>query len=667
MRSYLGQTVADCCAPLWKYYPDAIVSDYTSKDVDPWLKEISDAGGVVGAGGKIATAGNSSNESFYTVRPNTKFNAAGTFNTLPGYTKTVYETTQFGRFKYETYIAKTGYLAADNGNVDWWIAPYVYNEDSRNAYYTETLYHLGLLNPTVFLGYLRPEDCKNDGETDEELYQNTLTIVNEAMVELTRLVGAADRKPIAVTPTFNGDYVLSGMYSGGKNYWCITPDASKISLEAFKVEGNDPTFSAGGETITFPGGKIIADSKITEIGTCGYWVETAKDVMPVITRPVDYYKQNPAYGENFEGFKVGTEYNYDNALPASCWENKKQGTGSAIVIADPANADNQVLELKGNYTLKNVKMPKNVRAGDTYAEHQAWEVTVTLPSDLAADAELVLLNSGPEKKKATDGGFKVVGTKVYYDQKGEYVELAGVSLTAGAKYTFIREMDFTTEDAYTCDYYIYDAEGKIVGKAKNIALAKMDIPIYSVSMSVKNINGQAVLLDDYKLYQTSVATDFYLYDAKTGMQITDKEKAHNGDVAYRLSWLNGTQTEKSFTVMAAYYNGETLVTEKAVQEVKMAPGTESVLTGTVENTEGQTLKIYLKDNNPAEPEDDDVSGGDNANTSTDDSQKFDPMIIIIAAAVAVIVAVVIVVVVVSKKKKAKATDTTPETEKPTEE
>lgn len=664
LKEYSNNCITEGCAPVWEYYPDAIVTDYTSKDVDPWHKSVGDGGGATGGGGKIATAGNSSNESFYTVRPNTKFNAAGSFTVLPGYTKTVYETTQFGRFKYETYIAKADYLAADNGKVNWWIAPYVFNKNARNAYYTETLYHLGLLNPTSFLGYLRPEDCRSDGAEDSELYTNTLTIVNEAMVELTRIVGAADRKPIAVNPTFNGEYVLSGMYAGGKNYWRITPDNTKVSLESFKLDGSDPTFSAGGETVTFPGGKIITDSKVTEIGTCGYWVETAKDVMPVITRPVDYYKQNPAYGENFEGFAIGTEYNYDNALPASCWENKKQGTGSAIVIADPANADNQVLELKGNYTLKNVKMPKNVRAGDTYAEHQAWEVTVTLPSDLAADAELVLLNSVPEKKKTTDGGFKLVGTKVYYDQKGEYVELAGVSLTAGAKYTFIREMDFSTEDAYTCDYYIYDAEGQVVGKAKNVALAKMDIPIYSVSMSVKNINGQAALLDDYKLYQISVATDFYLYDAKTGMQITDKEKAHDGDVAYRLSWLNGTQTEKSYTVMAAFYNGETLVTEKTIQEVKMAPGTESVLTGTVENTEGQTLKIYLKDNNPAEPEDDTNAGTEDTQKPADDGAKLDPMVIIIAAAtVVVIAAVVVVIVVVSKKKKTIAT----KTEEPKEE
>ncbi len=603
LKEYSNECITEGCAPLWKYYPNAIVTDYTSKDVDPWLKEISDTGGVVGGGGKIATAGNSSNESFYTVRPNTKFNASGTYNTLPGYNKTVYEINQFGRFKYETYIAKTGYLASDNGNVDWWIAPYVYNKDSRNAYYTETLYHLGMLNPTVFLGYIRPEDCRSDGAMDEDLYQNTLTIANQAMVELTRIVGYADRKPIAVTPTFNGDYVLSGMYSGGKNYWRITPDNTKISLADFKVEATDPTFRVDGETITFPGGKIIADSEILEIGSCGYWIETAANVTPVVTRADDFYRAYPAYLENYESYAEGTEYNYKNALPSDSWEVKKSGGGSGTVVADPADAGKKVLEIKGNYSAKSLKMPANVRAGDTYAKRQAWEVTFTLPADMAADAELVLLNATNEKKKCNDGGFKIAGSKVYYSQNGEYVELAGVTLTGGGKYTLVREMDFTNAEAFTSTYTVYDANGAVLGQAKKVPIETLVLPVYSVGVACTKVTGSGVLLDNFKLYQTSVATDFYLYHNKTGIRITETDKAVSGDVAYRLSYLNTTGTEKSYTVMAAYYDGETKVSEAAMQEIKLAPYHSGVLTGTVENKqEGKTMVVYLKDNNPAEDE-----------------------------------------------------------------
>ena len=673
MRSYLNQLVTDACSPVWDYYPDALVSDYTSKDVDPWLKEVSESGGVVGGGGITTTAGNASNENFYAVRPYPGFykTAKGpAYNTLPGYNKAIFEESPFTMLLFDTNVAKNTYLASDTGKVTWWIAHYLYSLDnpqsySNTPYYSESLLHLGMLNPELFMGYILKGEVISEvqkvyGDTLDdpegygaEKYEVALTIVDECLKELTRVVGAADRKPIQVVPTWSSRFLLSGMYAGGKNIWRITPDTSKVSLENFKVDGNDPTFSVGGETVTFPGGKIIADSKIMEIGTCGYWIETAKDVTPVITRPADYYTQYPAFQETFEGYEVGTEYNYDNALPTNCWENKKQGSGSATVVADPTNANNKLVELKGSYTLKNITMPGNIIAGDTYAEKQAWEVTVTLPADMAADGEMVLLNVIPEKKKATDGGFKVIGTKVYYDEKGEYVELAGVTLTAGATYTFQRKMNFSDAEAFTCDYYIYDAEGKVVGKAKNIALSQMDIPVYAINMSVKNISGGAVLMDNYKLYQISVATDFYLYNAKSGLEITETDKAQSGNVAYRLSWMNATQTEKSYTVMAAYYNGDALVTEKVVQEVKMTPGMESVLTGIVENTEGQTVKVYLKDNNPPEQDEDEVVPGDDDTKKPDNAGLDMTMILVIAAAAVVVIAVVVVVVVASSKKKKK--------------
>jgi len=657
LKEYSNNCITEGCAPVWKYYPDAIVTDYTTKDIDPWLKEISDTGGVVGGGGKIATAGNSSNESFYCVRPSTKFNASGKYNTLPGYTKAIYETNQFGRFKYDTYIAKTGYLAADNGKVNWWIAPYVYNgEYSQNAYYTETLYHLGLLNPTAFLGYLRPADCKNSAL----LYHNTLTIVNEVMAELTRIVGKADRKPIAVDATFNGDYVLSGMYSGGKNYWRITPDTTKVSLEAFKTDAADPTFSAGGETVTFPGGKIIADSKISEIGSCGYWIETDKDVMPVVTRPEDFFRKYPAYQETFDTYEAGTEYTYNNAQTKDSWEVKKSGGGSGIVVADPTNGENKVLEIKGNFSARNFKMPANVRAGDVYAERQAWEVSFTLPSDMPADAELVLLKAANEKKVAKDGGIKIAGGKVYYSQNGEYAELEGVTLSAGTKYTVIREFDFTNEEAYTCNYSVYGPDGTQLGKAKKVAIEKLVLPVYSASVICTKVTGGAILLDDFKLYQTAVTTDLYLYDDAQGTRIADPEKGNDGDVTFRLSWLNATNQEKSYTVMAAYYDGQTLVSEEAAQELKLTANGNGVLIGTVEHKqEGKTLRVYLRDNNPAEEEEEVVTpGGDEPMVDEPKTDGPDTTIIIIiaAAAAVIVIAVVVIVIVVSAKKKKETTD-----------
>ena len=505
------------------------------------------------------------------------------------------------------------------------------------------------------------QDCTVDGVPSLKKYQDALLIADDCLKQLSDLVGYTDAKPLAVEPNWNHKFVLSGMYANGRNVFRITPDDQAVTLEEFLVkDAKDPTFRIGDETITFPGGKIIEDAKIVDIGTYGYWVETAKDVMPVLTRVDDYFRNNPSYQETFNTYEVGTEYTFNNIRYESTWEPKKNGTGSAVVIADPANADNKVLEIKGNYTLKNLKLTKNVIAGDTYAEHQAWEVTVTLPADVAEDDELQLLYVINEKKKTSDQGIKIAGTKVYYDKDGAFVELEGVTLTAGGKYTIIREMNFATEGAYTCDYYIYDARGKEVGSVKKVPVpATMELPAHSINMVVKNASGAAVLLDDYKLYPTKVNSDFCLYDGKTGMKITDIQQAQEGDVGYRFAYLNSTGTEKSYTVMAAYYDGENKVSEEVLHEVKIAPYGDGVLSGLAENKqEGKQMLVYLKDNNPAEDDAPATGDGEPAGDKTGlDTQM---LIIIGAAAAVVVIAIVVIVIVASSKKKKKAAAATEE-------
>ncbi len=666
MRNYVADVITEACEPLWKYYPDALVSDYTTKDSKPWNMDQE----IGGSGGNWRTAGNMSNENFYMGRPLTTFYAANTFSTVPGYNSAIYEKTAFNRFKYDNNVGRTTRMSSDTGNISYWIGGYYYGAKGEGSmcetpYYAENLIHLGMLDPKIYLGYILQQDAKQDSYTDLVL---ALDIVDDILVELTRVVGGADREPILTPPSMNDHYVLSGMHVGGKNIWRLTPDTGLVSVEEFKIAGDDPTFSVNGQTITFPGGKIIETGDIREVGTCGYWIETAENVNPVVTRSEEYYRTHAGYQENYDAFELGTTYNYDNAQPAACWEIRinKNIPSSSTIVADPADATKKVLELKGNVSLTNVKMPKNVTAGDTYAENQAWEVSVTLPADLPADAELVLLNAGNEKKVAKDGGFKIAGGKVYYDKDGEYVEMAGVTLTPGAKYTFIRDMNFNDPENFTCDYYIYGANGELVSKAKKVPIEELVLPIYSICMYCTKMTGGAVLVDDYKLYPSRVTTDFSLYNADTGMKVTETDKAQEGNVAYRLSWLNASNTEKSYTVMAAYYDGETKVSEEVIKDLKMPANFDGIVTGVVENkNEGKNLLIYLKDNNPAEPEDEDsvIEPTDEPKSNGLDTQ----MIIIIAAAAAVVViAVVVIIIVASAKKKKKLAAAEDNTETPKE-
>lgn len=650
LRSYINGKITEACAPLWEYYPDANVSDYQSKNVKTWLKEMTDNGSLIVSGGNYTKAGTASSKNGYSSRPTNFYTSASSgaaaYRTIPGFNRAIYENSVFHHFQYDMNIFKNTYLGSDNGAINFWVAHYLNtNADplgtAKTPYYTESLLHMGLLNPQYFLGFILESDVGYSGD-----YEFCMQICDQIMAELTRVVGGADRKPINVSTTWNDYYVLSGMQVGGKNIWRLTPDTSMVTLEDFQAEGADPTFSVAGQTVTFPQGKILEtgtiygwdeSQNVIENNHCGYWIETPADVIPVTSRIKNYHSIYPAYVEDYEAYEAGMEYTIRNALPETCWEAKKVGSGSATVQAE---GDNQVLALTGGYTLKNVNMPKNITAGDTYAENQAWEVEVTIPTDMASDAELVLLNAFDAKKKLKDGGFKVAGDKVYYSENGEYAELSGVTLTPGSKYRFVRDMDFSKADAFTADYYVYAADGKLLGSAKDVSMNTFELPVVGIGMSCSGISGDAVLLDNYKLYPTGVAADFELYGAEHGMPVADLDQPQTQDTAYRLSWMNATEQTKTYSVVAAYYNGDKLASEVVVKQITMAPNTEGIETGVVSLGEnGESVRVYLRDDSPK-------TGADDGNGSGVDIT----VIILIAVAAIVVVGAALTLVLLPKKK-----------------
>ena len=588
-----------------KYYPDAVLKDYKAVDTYAWLKDLNNNGSAVYEAGNVFTVGNRSDAIFYNVYPGAGFYHYGkeaVYPNVPGHNDAVYDADAYGMFLWDAnrfknlYTSSKGNLSAIVTYYDYAVtnkAPDRTDTSSNTPYYTETIYHVGLLDPDPFCCYVYPGDV---GDGDTAAYNHKLSVLSEIANELTRLVGFSDRKPIPVPAAWNNGYVLSGMYANGRNVWRITPDTTDgMTLENFKTSDATPTFSINGQTITFPGGKIIKDSKISEVGTCGYWVETPKDVMPIVTNIADRYSQYPSFAEDFEQYEIGTKFDSTTALPEQCWEVTPSKGATAVIQA--ANGNN-ALALTGNVTIKNLKLPQNITAGDYYAKQQAWEVTFTMPKTLDVKSELILLNVVTAK----DGGIKIADGKLWYDQAGKYQVMEGVSIAAGETYTVKRELDLTTESAYISDYAIYNVEGKKLGSAQNIPLcADFAVPVSVIGLSCANIISDPVLLDDYKLYPTGAAMDFELYDAKTGILVADPTTARNSDTAYRLSWMNATDKVKLANVVVEKYDtNNTLISKTVLQEVKMAPGCDGVETGIVKNeTEGQTILVYLEAKNVA--------------------------------------------------------------------
>jgi hypothetical protein len=522
----------------------------------------------------------------------------------------------------------------------------------KTPYYTETLYHLGMLDPAPFLLYLYRGAFDNDPE-----YYEKIDVISEILHELTRVVGASDREPIVLPNNWNNSFVISGMYAGGKNYWRITPDTSTgVTKETFKVEGEDPTFYINGQTITFPGGKIIEDTAISVVGTCGYWVETATNVVPIVTNVADRYVQYPSFQENFENWDKDAPFNFTTFTLADIWFVTDKSREGSVIVTDKNNPNNQVLALTGDVTIRNAIMPAQITAGDSYAKRQAWELTFTLPADAVEGAEIVMLNYAGKSQTVKDLGVKIADGKVYYTkvveetvegsteengepktkQVAEYQELKDVALTPGSTYTLKRVMDFTNEEAYFSSYYIYDAEGALLGSVENVEACMFKTAVQDISFSTKGFGDKTVNFDNYKLYPLGFAGDLTLYEAEFGMMLdeTESAEARNGKTAYRYSWMNASDKEETFQILAQVLDEEgKVVSETVIKELVTQPGYDGVETGIYDA--GDQAVVFT------------------AKLLVEEEPKNNMMLYIgIAAGAVVLIAVgVAVAVVLSKKKK----------------
>lgn len=572
LNNYMTYAVYE---PMVQYMPNARVYDYQSRYTNAWLKDLTDKGEHSYIAGNSVPVGVTSHHNTYGSRLSNDFFALDgqpVYNNPVAYNGAEFAATPFNRILWDVNLMKNMYQAS-GGNVSITVAEYDYSPNkagtpSNTQYYTESIFHIGLLDPKPFCIYMYDKDFETTAA-----YNKRAKVLQEIMVELTRVAGYADREPIPVPATWNSSFLLSGIYANGRNLWRFTPDNNKIAPANFVISESTPTFYINGQTVTFPEGKIIPDGPVSVVGSFGYWIETPKNVTPIVTNDANRYCKYPSFAENFEGYAAGTAFNNANAKPLLCW----QVTGNTPVVEKGS------LALTGTTTVANEKLPQNITAGDYYAKQQAWEISVTLPQNM--NGELKLLACG-------DGGIKISGGKAYYDANGTYQELA--KLSAGVKYTLKREVDFRSD--FQCDYTVYDAAGKVIGQAKAVPMAKISLPVTKISMSCTDVTGK-VLIDDYKLYPVGVTTDFECYDAQTGMRQNGVKSSEN--VAYRLSWLNGSQETETAEVVATFYSvGSKQASQKVIQKVQMNPGCDGVETGIVEVPQGQMVTLTLKKEKP---------------------------------------------------------------------
>lgn len=583
--------------PMVKYYPEANVADYQVGYTYGWQKTIKDD--ETPLSGNHLSCGTTSTFNAYSARPNVSMSGYTTenepagnpsYDTPAACNDALYELTAFNRVLWDVNLLKNMMAATPSGKIACHITYFNYDPDrvgtySNTPYYTEDILHIGLMDPKPFMGYIRETEVFNNGEAFKDPnmsdYGYAIKVVNDIMAELTRVAGASDRKPILVPATWNSRFILSGMYAGGRNIWRITPDTSTgVSLEQFKVKDKAPTFYIDGQTITFPQGRIIEDGNVRQVGTCGYWVETPANVMPVITNDTNRYSEYPSLLESFERYKPGTALTSDTALPKAVWS----VSGSATV---QTVGNGKALAMTGVSSVKSVKLPENITAADSYAQQQAWEVTATLPQN----GKMRVLSYAE-----TDTGLKIEGGKAIYFEGSHQKEIPGVTLTPGGTYIFKREVDFRNATSFKNSYFVYDASGKLLGSVSDVPMGVAELPIKEIGFYTTAVS-DAAYIDNFKMYPIGVTTELEAYDAATGFEV-DVNAASNKDTAYRLSWMNASSEYK----VAKVYNNGTLV-----EEIQMAPGQDGVNTGVVK---GSGIKFSVTTENGTAPSVPNYDSGD---------------------------------------------------------
>ena len=601
MRIHLNRYVDEWCTiPVTRYFPNANVSDYQSIDGKTWmgLNAVDDFGAII-TGGNTHKVGNTSTYSYYYTRPEPS--AFTNLTTVPGFNEAYYQAEPFTGLLYDINFTRYLYESTDTKRVSPWTSSYYYTYTGEKKasvamtpYYADLIYHLGMFNPRPFLFYNTKAETEKLGGADG--WDKTGQILNSLLSSLNELAGYSDRQTISTPLNWNSKYVLTGIYANGRNLWRITPNLDVISRGEFLVDEEVPTFSVNGETVTFPGGKILPEAEIPISGSVGFWVETAKDVTPVVTAEEDRYEAYPSLQYDFENYASGA-FDYNTSLPTNAWGFTWSKTASGvkgesnIVVID----GNKKLSIIGNSKNWLKTLPGNITAGDTFAEDQAWELTVTIPEGLSKDATITLLNYTGAKQELEDGGFMIKDGKVHYatgeydaDEMPIYKELMAVE--GNTTYTFARYVDFNDKDAFTTTFAVKNKNGRTLETVEHVPAPSFE-SIDTVGFGVAEAD-KAVLVDEFKFYLTGATLDFSLYDEEIGYNV-DLDAIRDRSTAFRLSWLNATGEEETAAVKADITeNGKTTTT--VIKEIKMLPGTNAIETGVVEIKEGQTVKVYLE-------------------------------------------------------------------------
>lgn len=355
--------------PAKKYFPYITYANYWSNDT--YAAYYTGNAHRYHLGGNRISAGTHSSPVLYQAQGESKFIPDGSDYKVPS--------TPFGETLWLVNSMRSVMLSTPGGKTMPWvnakIDPTKNFASIKNDYqfYYEYINHIGMCNPDALLFY-GPAYYPTDSA--EMAKENALAII-AAMEELNAYTKKSDAKTLVTDCVpIDAPYILSGMYTDGRNLWRITPDTSIMSEgQSFCVNEGIPTFYIGGITITFPDGEILPNVHSTH----GYWVETPAGTYPEISYDTPPAKSNvilKMYDKN--GIVIGNDS-----------DAKIDSVGLFVNNEDNGNTD----DISMNIVKYNSNGFENIEPLNNLIEGGTWGGKVFYEFDNYGDSKLLIWES----------------------------------------------------------------------------------------------------------------------------------------------------------------------------------------------------------------------------------------------------------------------------------
>lgn len=490
---------------------------------------------------------------------------------LDDYRCFVEDSSTFAKFKNEVNTMRSLAASTPAGVMPFYSCKF-FRDGDADGLYKESLFHAWLSNPDQMIAYLYYEkerydkifNDENEDDRKSSYFRTCYQDIQEVLNELNKYV----TKPISKVITTNivnetEDFVLSGVQTGDKNIWRLTPkypfpekDGLVQTLD-LKPELN---FNIKGKKISFVG-KRSDMYRVYTNDNHGAWIVTPKTTFPKITVGDNYFESHSSY------------------------ETDK-----------PQKANNLLFTYMGDDTSlqqrqQNFWHMQGVSVFGEYAPKQIWEAHVRF--NKLNDITIF---------RTTATNFEGIKTGIWYTVKavvtqpsindlengkifhGEIKYFCKIDTEKNFREVFVKSLKAPLDDSiYKPIQYTQ------IGEKDSV-----DVDHFKISIAGKNIRADLYRESDgVNITRVNKSLSYYKETALADTRIKDTIMA-------KISWLNASNDDESYTIKISQYDqNEKIIRRTTLDKINVGSGDQDykLIPLPALNSRTRLLNIVILDKN----------------------------------------------------------------------